>query len=315
MRLSVVVPCHDAARFLPTTLASAQRNTDSDTEWLFVDDGSGDDTAALLSAFQPGSGTARVLTHERARGVAAARNTGTAAASGRFVTYLDADDWLAPGYLPKLADAIEGLGVDFVRTDHVRAEGRVRTVRRAPDPRRWKPLPARRGIGTGTTRASMVDYPNAWSGVYDLRLREAGLLHVEEHLATAEDRRMSWRLHLFASTYAVVGLTGYFYRQQVRGSLTAVGDDRQLHFFEAFDLVLADLLADDELAPHLPRFVRAYLGMIAHHDAHRDRFNRATRTTFRRRARMTIQALPADLVADALPTLEASRARRVRGLA
>lgn len=314
MRLSVVVPCHDAARFLPTTLASAQRNTASDTEWLFVDDGSRDDTDALLTAFTPASGSVRVLTHPTSRGVAAARNTGTAAASGRFVTYLDADDWFAPGYLPRLTDAIDQLGVDFVRADHVRAEGRTRTVRRAPDPRRWEPLPARRGIGTGT-RASMVDYPNAWSGIYDLRLRDAGLLHVEEHLATAEDRRMSWRLHLFASTYAVVGLTGYFYRQQVPGSLTAVGDERQLHFFDAYDLVLADLLADADLAPHLGRFIRAYLGMIAHHDARRSRFARDTWRTFRMRAHRTIRSLPADLVAEALPSIEPARARRLERLA
>lgn len=315
MRLSVVVPCHDAARFLPTTLTSAQRNTSADTEWLLVDDGSRDGTAALLAAFAPLTGSVRVLTHPESRGVAAARNTGTAAATGRFVTYLDADDWFAPGYLPQLTNAIERLGVDFVRADHVRAEGRTRTIRRAPESRRWEPLPAHRGIGTGTTGAGMVDYPNAWSGVYDLRLRDRGLLHVEEHLATAEDRRMSWRLHLFATSYAVVGLTGYFYRQQVRDSLTAIGDARQLHFFDAYDLVLADLLAHAELAPHLGRFVGAYLRLIAHHDAHRSRFTGDSWAMFRGRARHTIGSLPADLVADALRSIAPARARRLRRLA
>lgn len=314
MRLSVVVPCHDAAPFLPTTFGSMALNAADDIEWLLVDDGSTDGTGALLESWEPPAGTATVLTNPTALGLAEARNTGTRVATGRYITFLDADDWLAPGYLPRLADAIEELEVDFVRVDHVQARGTARATHRAPEGRRWEPLDPRSGIGTGQDRVSMVDYPNAWSAVYDLRLRDRGLLEVDRRLHTAEDRVMAWRLHLHAESYAVAGLLGYFYRRDVTSSLTRVGDARQLHFFDAFDLIGAELRTADRFAAHLPKFVRSYLTLIAHHEESRDRLTKETHRVFRRRAAATIAALPADLVAETIAGLEPKRVRILEDL-
>lgn len=314
MRLSVVVPCHDAARFLPTTFAAMQANAADDIEWLLVDDGSTDGTGALLSGFAPSAGTVRVLTNPAALGLAEARNTGVRVASGRYLAFLDADDWLAPGYLPRLADAIERLGVDFVRTDHVQAKGLTRATHRAPEARRWRALDPRDGIGVRPERMTGVDYPYAWSGVYDMRLRDRGLLEVDARLQTAEDRLMAWRLHLHADSWAVVGLLGYFYRREVAGSLTAIGDARQLHFFDALDLVRAELDASPRFAVHLPKFVRVYLGLIAHHQEVRERLDRDVHRAFTARAARAIASLPADLVAATLPTLEPQRVRVLESL-
>jgi glycosyltransferase involved in cell wall biosynthesis len=311
--LSVVVPCHDVARFLPTTFASMQQNAADDVEWLLVDDGSTDATADLLHRFAPVRGRATVLTNPTALGLAAARNMGVLAATGRYVTFLDADDWYAAGHLGRMVAAIERLGVDFVRTDHVQAKGVTRATHRAPETRRDRALDARTGIATDPARMSMVDYPYAWSAIYDLRLRDRGLLQVDPRLHTAEDRLMAWRLHLHADTYAVVGLLGVFYRRDVAGSLTAIGDERQLHFFESMDLIGAEL-ADPRFAPYRPKFVRTYLGLIAHHEESRARLQPAVHRRFRDRAARTIGALPADLVDDAIAVGDPRRARILEAL-
>ena len=314
MRLSVVVPCHDAARFLPTLFSAIARNAADDIEWLLVDDGSTDGSAAMLAAFTPPAGSVRVLTNPSALGLAEARNTGVRVAAGRYLTFLDADDWLAPGYLTRLADAIEALGVDFVRTDHVQAKGLTRATHRAPEAQRHRPLDPRTGIGTRPARMTMVDYPYAWSGVYDLRLRDRGLLEVDARLQTAEDRLMAWRLHLHAESYAVVGLLGYFYRREVAGSLTSIGDARQLHFFDAFDLVGEELAGSADLEQYLPKFVRVYLGLIAHHQEVRARLEKEVHRAFLARAAATLEALPAGLVDAAVRTLEPERVRTLEAL-
>lgn len=310
-----MVPCHNAARFLPNTFAGIEHNVGDDVEWLLVDDGSTDATPTLLRAFSPSRGRATVLTNASSLGLAEARNVGVRAASGRYLTFLDADDWYAPGHLERLVAAIERLDVDFVRTDHVQARALTRATHRAPETRRARPLDARDGIGIRPDRMTMVDYPYAWSGIYDIRLRDRGLLTVDQRLQTAEDRLMAWRLHLHADRYAVVGLLGHFYRREVAGSLTAIGDERQLHFFDSFDLIGAELEQDERFRIYVPKFVRSYLSLIAHHEESRERLHQDVHRRFRARAARTVAALPPELVEATIRSIEPRRARILEGLA
>lgn len=86
--VSVIVPVFNAAGILRTTFPS-WLSQDYPAEWLLVDDGSTDETPALLASLA--DERTRVLTHPRNRGRAAARNTGIAAATGEVLLFLDAD--------------------------------------------------------------------------------------------------------------------------------------------------------------------------------------------------------------------------------
>ncbi|MGE0484127.1 MAG: glycosyltransferase [Gammaproteobacteria bacterium] len=92
--LSVIVPAYNYAHYLDATLASVVAQGVDDVEVIVVDDGSTDDTAAVVARFAQ-------VTYVRQdnRGLSAARNRGLREAHGQFVTFLDADDLLAPGSL------------------------------------------------------------------------------------------------------------------------------------------------------------------------------------------------------------------------
>jgi glycosyltransferase involved in cell wall biosynthesis len=91
IRVSVVIPCYNQARFLGRAIESALAQTLPGVEVVVVDDGSTDDTATIAGRFDG------VTCHrQNNRGVAAARNTGLARARGDFVIFLDADDELLP---------------------------------------------------------------------------------------------------------------------------------------------------------------------------------------------------------------------------
>ena len=93
-RTSVIVPTYNHGRTLPLAIASALGQT-VPVEVVVVDDGSTDDTAAVLAQYA-GHERVRVLGGRENRGVAEARNAGLAASSGEFVTFLDADDTIEP---------------------------------------------------------------------------------------------------------------------------------------------------------------------------------------------------------------------------
>ncbi len=96
-KISVVIPAYNAERWLPETLASVAAQDVSGLEVIVVDDGSNDDTAAFVRKEWP---QVRLISTEN-RGVSHARNTGTAAALGDLIQYVDADDLLLPGKLKR----------------------------------------------------------------------------------------------------------------------------------------------------------------------------------------------------------------------
>lgn len=89
--ISIVVPVYNAAPYLKDAIRSIRRQTFRDWEAIFVDDASTDGSARLIEAHC--SGQIRLIRLRKNRGPAAARNVGIRAAKGRFLCYLDADDY------------------------------------------------------------------------------------------------------------------------------------------------------------------------------------------------------------------------------
>ncbi|MFJ2113995.1 MULTISPECIES: glycosyltransferase family 2 protein [unclassified Streptomyces] len=313
-KLSVVVPFYNVRTYALETLESLRANAREDFEFLLVDDCSTDGTAELLERAERDLPGAVLLRHERNGGLATARNTGLDAARGEYVTFLDGDDWVRPGYLTELVASIERLGCDFVRTDHVQFTGRSRTVHRVPYGRRGQVLSPREAI-LPADRSTSVDYAYAWAGVYHRRLVDRGLVHFTDGLRTAEDRPWIWRLHREAETFAVVGLHGVFYRRGVSSSLTQIGDVRQLDFIRAFDQVLAETAKDPDADRLLPKAVRTYCAVMAHHLNSIERFEPAVARKLRSLSAAALKRMPSEILADTLDALGSQRAgllRRVR---
>jgi glycosyltransferase involved in cell wall biosynthesis len=289
-RLSVIVPCYNVSPFLATTLASLRSNAAPDVEFVIVDDASTDGTANLLAAGLDRLPRARLVSHHRNRGLASARNSGLAVARGTYLTFLDGDDWLAPGHLERLTSVIQRLGCSMVRTDHVQVEGRARSVHRIAHARGVVGSP--RSAILPASRATSVDAAWAWAGIYHRSLLDRGLLQFPDGLRTCEDRPWIWRLHLQADSFAVVGLTGVFYRRAVATSLTQVADERQLDFVPAFEQVFALVQADRDADRLLPKALRSYCSIVAHHLSRRDRYPPALQARLSTDCRESMRALP-----------------------
>ena len=91
--ISVIVPVHNAADFLPCCLDSLLAQTYSKIEIICVNDGSTDASAEIIDGYALRDKRILVI-HQNKRGVSAARNNALSIATGEFITFVDADDWI-----------------------------------------------------------------------------------------------------------------------------------------------------------------------------------------------------------------------------
>jgi glycosyltransferase involved in cell wall biosynthesis len=101
-KVSVLIPCYNAARYLALTIESALAQTHPDVEVFVIDDGSTDDSAAIAARYP-----VTLLRNWRNMGQAAALNTGLAHAQGEYVAFLDSDDLWAATKLERCVAALE----------------------------------------------------------------------------------------------------------------------------------------------------------------------------------------------------------------
>ena len=111
-KVSVIIPVYNAGPYLRPCLDSVLSQTLSDMEILCVDDGSTDDSPAILGEYAQRDPRLRILAQEN-RGAGAARNTGMAEARGKYLVFLDADDFFEPDLLEKQVEQCERFYADI----------------------------------------------------------------------------------------------------------------------------------------------------------------------------------------------------------
>jgi glycosyltransferase involved in cell wall biosynthesis len=122
--ISIVITCYNHGSYLQKAIDSILCQNRNDTEIIVVDDGSIDDTAAVTRS----NAVVRYIYQENG-GLPAARNTGIEHSNGKYIAFLDADDWFLPDSLDincKLLDEDETLA--FVSGAHIKVNAGGDTI-------------------------------------------------------------------------------------------------------------------------------------------------------------------------------------------
>jgi len=125
--LSIVMPVYNVAPYLPRCLESLAALTPPADEIIVVDDGSTDDCPRILAEFASRLPQMRVIRQENG-GLSAARNTGLDAARGKYLAFVDSDDFVEPD---AYAEALQR--ADAERLDMVLFNARYHYEGRKPD--------------------------------------------------------------------------------------------------------------------------------------------------------------------------------------
>ncbi len=112
-KVSVIIPVYNLERYLHQCMDSIVSQSLKDIEIICVNDSSTDDSLKILEEYAQTDKRVQVITQENA-GAGAARNNGMRRATGKYLSFLDGDDFFEKDLLEKAYEKAEQLGADFV---------------------------------------------------------------------------------------------------------------------------------------------------------------------------------------------------------
>ena len=143
LKVSVVIPVYNTAEYLPQCLESVMNQTLREIEIICVNDGSTDDSPHILAEYALKDERIRII-HKENGGLVAARKTGVLAAAGKYVAFVDSDDWIEADMYEHLYQTAEGHQVDMVTCGFF-LEGNYTTIHMDTVPIRpfiiWQSIP------------------------------------------------------------------------------------------------------------------------------------------------------------------------------
>lgn len=214
--VSVIIPMFNVAHSIDRCLHSLAAQRMERVEYLFIDDCSTDATVSRLSAWiaerQDGVASFRLIRHESNQGVAVARNTGLNHASGKYIYYVDADDYIEPDTLQILYDEAEAEELDIAGCEWFLSFRQNERRMGQPDAANGDEL--FRKMAQGTMRW------NLWLFLVRRSLYEAHSIRFIPRMNMGEDMMVMLKLSLHARRVRVFHTSLYHYGQTNSSSLT-----------------------------------------------------------------------------------------------
>ncbi len=254
--ISVVIPVFNTDIFIARCLDSVQRQSFRDLEILCVDDGSIDRTPEILRSRADGDSRIRVITLPQNHGVPWARNLAIDEAKGKYLYYMDSDDWIDPDYLEEMYIRAERTGQNVVINGNWYLEYDDPSKRRHCG--RFGFVHEEAGYYKPVTVQSCF-FPTVWCRLYKLQyIKEQGIRSpllkggVEDNYFTAMAEILQERSYIFNGPF-------YHYYQR-EGSLVRQPDAVFRHF-ENFRIFL-DELHRRNIPPHAARRYYTLEGLV-----------------------------------------------------
>ena len=234
-KLSFILPIYKVEAYLPQCVDSILAQAGEDCEIILVDDGSPDGCGAICDRYAQTSPLVKVI-HKPNGGLSDARNAGMTLAEGRYVLFVDSDDYLEPGSVGKILDWIDSTDADiaFLRSRKVYPDGT------------WEDLGENliREEILGKSREEVLEFltkcpkfpASAWGKIYRRAFLTEHDFHFPYDRRLSEDLMYSLDLFLTAEKFDYLDFPYYCYRQNRAGSICNTVNGR--YYFDTFLFVM-----------------------------------------------------------------------------
>lgn len=219
IKLSFILPIYKVEAYLSQCIDSILNQMPECCEIILVDDGSPDGCGAICDRYAAADDRVRVI-HKPNGGLSDARNAGFRQVRGRYVLFVDSDDYIEPGSVEKLLAWLEDSSADvgFLQSKKIYPDGT------------WEEMGEEliRERIRGADRAAVLEFlasrpkfpASAWGKIYRRAFLEENGLYFPADRRLSEDLSFSLEVFLKAGSMDVLEFPYYCYRQNRAGSIT-----------------------------------------------------------------------------------------------
>ncbi|EOD87260.1 glycosyltransferase [Enterococcus faecium] len=211
--ISIIVPTYNVEKYIRTCIESILAQTYRNIEVIIVNDGSTDQSLAVISDLICSHHNVKVI-NQKNQGLSVARNTGIDVATGKYIAFVDADDKIMPGFVSSLYQIADKTGADIVRGSFRDFNGNI--------PKGWVPdfnVPTNCGtIVLDQFLSSNISFV-VWSSIYRLDFINSNHIRFTPGILL-EDVDFTARAYMLAKLVATSPEPNYAYRIRPGSILT-----------------------------------------------------------------------------------------------
>lgn len=222
--ISIIVPTYNVEKYIRTCIESILAQTYRNVEVIIVNDGSTDQSLAVISDLICSHHNVKVI-NQKNQGVSVARNTGIDVATGKYIIFVDPDDKIMPGFVSSLYQIADKTGADIVRGSFRDFNGNI--------PKGWVPdfnVPTNYGtIVLDQFLSSNISFV-VWSSIYRLDFINSNHIRFTPGILL-EDVDFTARAYMLAKLVATSPEPNYAYRIR-QGSLLTTNNAQKMSLSE-----------------------------------------------------------------------------------
>ena len=211
VKVSVIIPVYNAEKYLRRCIDSVRNQTLKDIEIICVNDGSADSSLQILNEYASKDSRVRVISQQN-RGQAFARNAGMGIAQGRYIGFVDSDDYIEKEMYERLFLEAQKNNADVVECSAVVEDAGGLDVRSVQSQQRsfnfneWQmDFPVR------TLFTEQRFHAVLWNKIYSRQFLKSLDLSFDPHLRKGEDAIFQWKVMPFVRRYKRIGNRFYHY--------------------------------------------------------------------------------------------------------
>lgn len=218
IKVSIIIPVYNGEKYLSQAVESLLCQTVKECEFIFVNDGSIDKSYELLQEYSIKDKRIKVINQEN-RGVSAARNEGLKVATGKYIGFMDADDWVDPDMYERLYNAAEANNCDVVISNFKsELEGKISIIEY---PFSRNTVMKRKEIEKEVLPYFIQEenFNSVWTKLYKNHIIKEYDIFFPNGVELGEDHVFNLRFFTYINTMFYMNYVGYHYRE-VKGSAT-----------------------------------------------------------------------------------------------